>query len=175
MDSQPEDIAALRAELALARAQLADDAATIARQNLEIAKLKRQIYGPRSERTARLLDQMELELEDLEAAATEDEIAAERAAAKTTNVAPFTRKRPSRQPFPDHLPRERVVIPAPTTCDCCGGMRLRKLGETITETLEVIPRKWNVIQYVREKMTCRDCERISEPPAPFHVTLDKPL
>ena len=54
MDSQPEDIAALRAELALARAQLADDAATIARQNLEIAKLKRQIYGPRSERTARL-------------------------------------------------------------------------------------------------------------------------
>ena len=105
MDSQPEDIAALRAELALARAQLADDAATIARQNLEIAKLKRQIYGPRSERTERLLDQMELELEELETDATEDEIAAEHAAAKTTNVAPFTRKRPSRQQFPDHLPR----------------------------------------------------------------------
>ena len=81
MDSQPpdlpDDIATLRAELTLARAQLADDAATIARQNLEIAKLKRQIYGPRSERTARLLDQMELELEELEAAATEDEIAAQ--------------------------------------------------------------------------------------------------
>ena len=55
-------------------------------------------------------------------------------------------------------------------CDCCGGMRLRKLGETITETLEVIPRQWRVIQHVREKMTCRDCDRISEPPAPFHVT-----
>jgi len=170
MDSQPEDIAALRAELALARAQLADDAATIARQNLEIAKLKRQIYGPRSERTARLLDQMELELEELEAAATEDEIAAEQTAVKTTTVAAFTRKRPSRQPFPAHLPRERVVIPAPTTCVCCGGNRLRKLGVTITETLEVIPRQWKVIQHVREKMTCRDCEKISEPPAPFHVT-----
>src|SRR4051794_27734059 len=170
MDSQPEDIAALRAELALARAQLADDAATIARQNLEIAKLKRQIYGPRSERTARLLDQMELELEELEAGATEDEIAAERAAAKSTNAAPFARKRPSRQPFPAHLPRERVVVPAPTTCDCCGGTRLRKLGETVTETLEVIPRQWKVIQHVLEKMTCRDCESISEPPAPFHVT-----
>ena len=170
MDSQPEDIAALRAELALARAQLADDAATIARQNLEIAKLKRQIYGPRSERTARLLDQMELELEELEAAATEDEIAAERTAAKTTTVATFTRKRPSRQPFPEHLPRERVVVPGPVACDCCGGNRLRKLGETVTETLEVIPRQWKVIQHVREKMTCRDCERISEPPAPFHVT-----
>jgi transposase len=69
-----------------------------------------------------------------------------------------------------HLPHERVVVPGPTTCDCCGGTRLRKLGETVTETLEVIPRQWKVIQHVREKMTCRDCERISEPPAPFHVT-----
>ena len=149
---------------------MADDAATIAHQKLEIAKLRRQIYGPRSERTARLLDQMELELEDLEATATEDEIAAEQAAARTTNVAAFTRKRPSRQPFPAHLPRERVVVPGPTSCPCCGGDRLRKLGETVTETLEVIPRQWKVIQHVREKMTCRDCEKISEPPAPFHAT-----
>jgi transposase len=170
MDSQPEDIATLRAELALARARMADDAATIARQNLEIAKLKRQIYGPRSERTARLLDQMELDLEDLEATATEDELAAEKAAAKTTTVSAFTRNRPSRQPFPEHLPRERVVVPGPVACACCGGTRLRKLGETVTETLEVVPRQWKVIQHVREKMTCRDCERISEPPAPFHVT-----
>jgi hypothetical protein len=108
MDSQPEDIATLRAELALARARNADDAATIARQNLEIAKLKRQIYGPRSERTARLLDQMELGLEELEAAATEDEIAAEQATARATAVSGFTRLRPSRQPFPEHLPRKRV-------------------------------------------------------------------
>ena len=160
----------LRAEVALARAKTAEDAATIAQQKLEIAKLRRQLYGPRSERTARLLDQMELELEDLEATATEDEIAAERAAAKTSTVAAFTRKRPSRQPFPAHLPRERVVVPGSTACDCCGGTRLRKLGETVTETLEVIPRQWKVMQHVREKMTCRDCEKISEPPAPFHVT-----
>jgi transposase len=166
----PDDIDALRAVAAAALARNADDAATIARQNLEIAKLKRQIYGPRSERSARLIDQMELELEDLEASATEDEIAAERAAARTTNVAAFTRRRPSRQPFPEHLPRERVVVPAPTTCDCCGGTRLRKLGETVTETLEVSPRQWRVVQHVREKMTCRDCETIREPPAPFHVT-----
>jgi transposase len=170
MDSPTDDIAMLRAEVALARAKMAEDAATIARQNLEIAKLRRQLYGPRSERTARLLDQMELELEELEATATEYEIAAEQAAARTTTVAAFTRKRPARQPFPAHLPRERVVVPGPTACECCGGARLRKLGETITETLEVIPRQWKVIQHVREKMTCRDCEKISEPPAPFHVT-----
>jgi transposase len=170
MDSPTDDIATLRAEVALARARMAEDAATIAHQKLEIAKLKRQIYGARSERTARLIEQMELELEELEAAATEDEIAAEQAAAKTTTVAAFTRKRPARQPFPEHLPRERVIVPGPTTCDCCGGARLRKLGETVTETLEVIPRQWKVIVHVREKMTCRDCEKISQPPAPFHVT-----
>jgi transposase len=163
-------VARVEAELALARAKAADDAVTIARQDFEIAKLKRQIYGPRSERTSRLIDQMELELEDLEATATEDEIAAEQATARTTMVASFTRKRPARQPFPAHLPRERTVVPGPTACACCGGTRLRKLGETVTETLEVIPRQWKVIQRVREKMTCRDCEKISEPPAPFHVT-----
>ena len=170
MDSPPDDIETLRAELALARARAADDAATIARQNLEIAKLRRQLFGPRSERTSRLLDQMVLDFEELEAAATEDEIAAERAATKTTTVATFSRKRPARQPFPAHLSRERVIVPGPAACECCGGTRLRKLGETVTETLEVIPRQWKVTQHVREKMTCRDCDKISEPPAPFHVT-----
>jgi len=44
------------------------------------------------------------------------------------------------------------------------------LGEDITETLEVIPRQWKVIQTVREKFSCRSCETITQPPAPFHVT-----
>jgi transposase len=166
----PDDLAALKAMLAMALAQNADDKALIAAQKLEIAKLKRQIYGPRSERASRLIEQMELELEEAAATATEDDIAAERAVAKTTTVTSFERKRPSRQPFPAHLPRERVIVPGFSECPCCGGQRLRKLGETITETLDVIPRQWKVIQHVRQKMTCRDCEKISEPPAPFHVT-----
>src|SRR3984893_5805817 len=157
------------AELAVARAKASDDQALIAHQKLQIEKLRRELYGPRSERTSRLLDQMELKLEELESSATEDEIAAERVAAKTTTVAAFKRKRPARKPFPEHLPRERVLVPGPTTCLCCGGGRLRKLGETVTETLESIPRQWKVIQHVREKFTCRDCEKISEAPAPFHV------
>ena len=85
-------------------------------------------------------------------------------------VQSFQRKRPSRKPFPDHLPRERVVVPAPESCPCCGSRKLSKLGEDITETLEVIPRQWKVIQTVREKFSCRDCETIAQPPAPFHVT-----
>jgi transposase len=161
--------ARVEAELAVAKAKASDDQALIAHQQLQIAKLTRQLYGQRSERTERLLDQMELAFEELESSATEDEIAAERAVAQTTNVVAFTRKRPARQPFPEHLPRQRVVEPGPAVCLCCGSARLRKLGEDITETLEVIPRQWKVIQHVREKFTCRDCEKISQAPAPFHV------
>jgi transposase len=157
------------AELAVARAKASDDRALIAHQQLQIEKLKRELYGQRSERASRLLDQSELQFEELESSATEDEIAAEMAVAKTTTVTGFTRKRPARKPFPEHLPRERVIVPGPTTCLCCGGGRLRKLGETVTETLESIPRQWKVIQHVREKFTCRDCEKISQAPAPFHV------
>ena len=152
-DDLPNDIAALQAaliaeraraakveaELAVAKAKASDDQALIAHQRLQIAKLTRQLYGQRSERTVRLLDQIELAFEELESSATEDEIAAERAVARTTNVVAFTRKRPARQPFPEHLPRERVIEPGPTACQCCGSARLRKLGEDITETLEVIP------------------------------------
>jgi transposase len=174
----PEDIDALhaallaaRAELAIVRAQQSDDQALIAHLKLQIEKLNRDRYGPRSERTARLLDQLELTLEELEAKATEDELAAEMAAAKVTTatVASFSRQRPSRKPFPEHLPRERVIVPGPVLCACCGGARLSKLGEDITETLEVIPKSWKVIQHVREKFSCRDCEKISQAPAPYHV------
>src|ERR1700676_5484266 len=176
VEALPDDVEALkaalivaRAEAAAARAQQSDDQALIAHLKLQIEKLNRDRYGPRSERTARLLDQLELTLEELEASATQDELAAEMAAAKTTKVASFTRKRPSRNPFPEHLPRERVIVPGPTACACCGGSRLSRLGEDITETLEVIPKSWKVIQHVREKFTCRDCEKISQAPAPFHV------
>jgi transposase len=176
LEPLPDDVEALkaallavRAEVAAARAKASDDQALIAHLKLEIQKLNRDRFGPRSERSARLLDQLELQLEELEAAATEDELKAEAAAAKATTVTGFTRRRPSRKPFPEHLPRERVVIAAPPACPCCGGGRLSKLGEDVTETLEVIPRAWKVIQHVREKFSCRDCETISQAPAPFHV------
>jgi transposase len=162
----------MEAEAVAARAQAvnAGTEALIAHLKLEIEKLRRTLYGGRSERKARLLEQMELQLEELEAAATEDELAAEKAAARTGNTSSCQRKRPSRKPFPEHLPRERVVIAAPESCPCCGSTKLCKLGEDVTETLEVIPRQWKVIQTIREKFSCRDCEKIAQPPAPFHVT-----
>ena len=158
-----------RSEAANARAKLSDTEALIAHLELRIEKLKRELYGQRSERTARLVEQLELELEDLVAAATEDELAAQ-AAAKTSQVRPFARKRPVRKPWPENIERERVVIEAPTACACCGGLRLAKIGEDVTRTLEEIPRRFKLIETVREKFTCRDCEKISQPPAPFHAT-----
>jgi transposase len=157
------------AQLANARARESATEAMIAHLKLQIAKLRREQYGPSAERSRRLLEQMELQLEDLEADASEDDLLAEAAAEKTTTVTAFERKRPARKPFPEHLPRERVVVPAPCSCPACGGTRLSKLGEDVTETLEVIPRAWKVVQTVREKFACRDCEKITQPPAPFHV------
>ena len=143
--------------------------ALIARLRLEIEKLRRTLYGARSERKERLIDQLEMQLEDAEADATEDELAAERSTPSTV-VKSFERRRPARKPFPEHLPRERVVIPAPESCPCCGSTKLSKLGEDVAETLEVIPRQWKVIQTVRERFSCRQREAIAQPPAPFHVT-----
>ncbi|MGC8537115.1 MAG: IS66 family transposase [Rhizomicrobium sp.] len=157
------------AQLADARARESATEALIAHLKLQIARLRREQFGASAERSRRLLDQLELQLEDIEADASEDGLAAEAAAAKTMRVGGFERKRPVRKPFPEHLPRERVVIEPPCACPACGSTRLSKMGEDITETLEVMPRQWKVIQTVRQKFSCRACEAVAQPPAPFHV------
>ena len=164
-----ERAARAAADLIHAQATASSADTLIARLSLEIEKLRRTLYGARSERKERLINQLEMQLEDAEADAIEDELAAERSAPSTL-VKSFERKRPARKPFPEHLPRERVVIAAPTNCPCCGSTKLSKLGEDVTETLEVVPRQWKVIQTVRERFSCRQCEAITQPPAPFHVT-----
>ena len=190
MSETASEIAVLRAALASAeaRASAAEGALVAAKEELtqvqaivsasedmirhlrlQIAKLRREQYGHSAERHARLIEQLEMQLEDLETDLEQDRAKADAAAAKAS-VRAFERRRPARRPFPEHLPRERVVVEAPTSCTCCGSARILKMGEDITETLEVIPRQWKVIQTVREKFTCRDCERISQPPAPFHPT-----
>ena len=117
------------ADAANARAINADLEARIALQALQIEALKRDRFGQRSERSRRLIDQLELALEAAEATASEDEAAAAIAAARTTTVAAFVRARPSSQPLPAHLPRTRVVIPSPACCAGCGSDRLAQPGE----------------------------------------------
>jgi transposase len=165
-DQLPDDVDALKAALTEARAKLSGATALIEHLQLVIAKMKRERFGPRSERSQRLLDQMELQLEELTAAAAEDEAKTE---AASVRVQGFTRRPATRRNFPAHLPRRRIVHPAPTSCPCCGGSKLSKIGEDVTETLDVVPRQWFVTQHVREKFSCRSCEKITQPPAPFHV------
>jgi hypothetical protein len=108
--------------------------------------MRRDKFGASSERRRRLIDQMELELEDLEADATGAEMEAAYAAAKTTTVKAFTRARSTRRDFHPDLPRERVVLAAPTQCPCCGSDKLSHLPPVITEAVEKIPARIKVIQ-----------------------------
>src|SRR3954471_21010300 len=143
-DIGSDDIDALRAALAAERlarreaeARAAGAEAMVAHLRLLIARLKRDKYGASSQRGRKLIDQLELELGELVAAASEDAAKAEKAAGeegrgRRPDNPP--RGQPVRAPLPAHLPRERVVLPSPTACPCCGG-KLSKLGEDTTETL----------------------------------------
>ena len=165
-DPIPDDLDALKAELIETRAKLSGAHALIEHLRLLIEKMKRTMFGPRSERSQRLLDQLELQLEELTAAAGEDEANAQ---STGVHIDGFTRRKATRRSFPAHLPRRRIVHPVATTCPCCGGDKLSKIGEDVTETLDVVPRQWFVTEHVREKFSCRSCEKISQPPAPFHA------
>jgi transposase len=183
-DSLPTDLASAHALImaqrqaltaAQARATAAESEAQyrallIEKLKYAIRKLRHERFGQSSER-GELLDQLELQLADLEEDAAQAEAAARMAAAATgekITVPSFERRKPARRPLPEHLPRERIVYPGPLACPCCGGGTLRKIGEDVTETLELIPRQWKVIQHVREKFSCRACEAITQPPAPSH-------
>jgi transposase len=159
----PDDVATLKAMLIAANVRTLDLDAQIAHLKLTIAKMRHDTFGSSSERGAKLIDQMELQLADLVEASTEGKVEAEIATPAAVVPAP----KPARRPLPGHLPRERIVHEADAACLCCGG-QLRKLGEDVTETLELVPASWKVIQHVREKFTCRSCEKITQAPAPNH-------
>lgn len=181
----PDDIAMLKALLVAEHAaRLASDAradaaearsvdldAEIANLKLTIAKMRRAAFGASSERGERLLDQLELQLAELVERQAEDKAATEiasLAAGSASAAPPATSKRPARRPLPDHLPRERLVHPAPAICPSCSGTRFRRLGEDTTEMLERVPAHWKVIVHVRERLACRTCDMIVQTPAPSH-------
>jgi transposase len=183
-DSLPDDVDALKAMVIAtqiacleaeakarnAEAEVRARELLIEQMKFTIAKLRHERFGQSSERSA-VLEQLELSLADMEEDAAQAEAAAQMAAKTAATakiaVAAFERRKPARRPLPEHLPRERVVYPSPSMCPCCGGV-LHKLGEDVTETLEMIPRQWKVIQHVREKFSCRSCEGITQPLAPSH-------
>src|ERR1700756_4787144 len=122
----------------------------IEQMKFTIAKLRHEQFGQSSERNA-VLEQLELQLVDMEEDAAQAEaaarVAADAGARQRITVAPSDRRKPARRPLPEHLPRERIVYSSPSACPCCGGI-LHKLGEDVTETLELIPRPWEGVQHV---------------------------
>src|SRR2546423_9926295 len=106
-DALPDDTAMLKASLVETRAKLVGAHALIEHLQLVIAKMKREMFGPRSERSQRLIDQLELQLEELVAAAGEDETKAE---AARVHVQGFTRRQATRRHFPADLPRLRIDL-----------------------------------------------------------------
>ena len=136
--AQREALSAAQARVTAAESDAQYRALLIEKLKYTIRKLRHERFGQSSERGA-LLDQLELQLADLEENAAQAEAAARMAAAAEKITAPsFERRRPARRPLPEHLPRERIVYPAPLACPCCGGGTLRKIGEDVTETLELI-------------------------------------
>jgi transposase len=180
-DPLPSDLASAHALILAQRELLAKEqslridaeseakirALEIERLKLMLARARREKFGQSSERGKQLVEQLELAIEDLEETQAATETTAEIAA---PDAARERRARAPRGPrkLPDDLPVERIVEPAPCACGKCGGPRLRKLGEIVTKTLECEPRRWKIIEHVREKFSCRDCDSVTEPPAASH-------
>jgi transposase len=156
------DIGALKALVLAKQSELDSHRTEIESLKLLILKLKRMQFGPRSEKLTRDIAQLELQLEDLEAA----QAAAEPTLTPAAEVKEQAARKPARRPLPAELPREiETIAPRQTACPDCGGA-LRLLGEDVCETLEYIPARFKVIRTVRPKLSCGCCARILQEPAP---------
>ena len=158
------DVQSLKALVMTQQAELDSRTTEIENLKLLIFKLKRMHFGPRSEKYAQDLQQLELRLEDLEA---------NRAAAEPPPVVPAmvalkqdVRRKPARRPLPPALPRQtETIAPEHEACPDCGG-KLRPLGEDVSEVLEYVPAHFKVIRTVRPKLSCAGCSQIVQAPAP---------
>jgi transposase len=130
---------------------------------LVIEKLRRMIFGAKSEKVIVQVEQFELQLEDAE---TEQAASEEKFEAPASEAKPQSQSRPSRKPLPAHLPREVVThLPVHDCCPDCGGT-LRNFCEDVSEQLEYIPESFKMIRHVRPKFACNACERVVEAAAP---------
>src|ERR1700732_4951779 len=131
------------AALKAAEARLISQKLELEKLRFEIACLKRMRYGRSSEQLDARIAQMQLTLEDLEASLAE----------KPEQLRPVPKEpavKPVLRPLPAHLPREEVVHETPCTFPACGGA-LRRLGEDVSEMIEYVPGRYQVIRHVRPK------------------------
>jgi transposase len=159
----PADLSTLDREtlqvLVLAQQEkLLSQGSEIEHLKLVIAKLRRMMFGTKSEKITREIEQLELKLEELETRQAER--------SQATASSDPARNKPTRSPLPEHLPREiHTHLPQEDACRECGG-DLRKLGEDVSEMLEYIPASFKVIRHVRPKLCCTRCDVILQAAAP---------
>lgn len=164
-DSLKSESETLKSESQLLKQSQRNNIEEIKRLTLLIAKLQRQLFGQKSERLSAHIDQLKLELEELHINEGQVQSQLEKLRAKRT-VASHERSAPSRNPLPEHLPRERnEILPESENCADCG-TKLFRLSEDMSETLVWVPGYFKVVQNVRPKFTCRCCETFTQAPAP---------
>ncbi|WP_259664436.1 IS66 family transposase [Rhizobium bangladeshense] len=155
----PDDVESLRAIIAAQAEELTRQSQRLRSRDTLIEKLKAQLavlrrarFGTSSEKIERSIEQLELALEDIEAADAEIEVSAGSVSGTREKA------RPSRQPLPDHLPRQEVVHPAACACPVCGGSDFIRNGEAITEVLDYVPASFRVVRHVQPRFTCKGCD-----------------
>ena len=155
---------AAAAELRAAQAAVQFTRLEIEKLKIQLAKLRRMHFGQSSERLNQQIEQLELQLEELEVAEAQAEAKAE---ADGQPSARPERMKPKRKPLPEHLPRQDVVHEPDEACTCaaCGG-GMAKLGEDVTEILDYIPGRFQVLRHIRPKYACKRCDRIAQASAP---------
>lgn len=159
--------ASLQVEAQIYKDELYAKTLHIEKLKAELAALRRARFGRSSEKLDREIEQGELLLDDLEEGQAE-RAAKQQQAMPKPSVPAETREQsqPVRKLLPEHLPREHVEHEAACVCPVCGSARLTKIGTDEREVLEYVPSHFKVIVHVRPKMSCRDCEKITQEPMP---------
>ncbi len=164
----PQDLTALRAFAASLQTAIAARDAELYAKTLHIEKLKAQLALLRRARFGRSSEKLDQDIEQLELLLGELEEGQAQSEEQHTATALPKRERiqPVRKALPEHLPRERVEHEAACVCPACGGTRMTRIGTDERELLEYVPSHFKVIVHARPKMSCRDCETITQPPMP---------
>lgn len=139
---------------------LSSRAAEIERLMLLVAKLQHMLFGRKSEKVLRQIEQLEFQIEDLQVSTAVEEAHTVILAERPAPAKPF------RRPLPEHLPREvHTHLTRHEACPDCGG-RLRELGQDVAEMLEYVRSSFKVLRHLRPKLNCEACDRIVQAPAP---------
>ena len=163
MDQLPDDIETLKRLVIEKDADLHGSRLLIEKLKLQIARYRRLQYGRSSERHDERVAQLELIVEELEAALPPSEqLEPQRNIAATDAPA---KDKPARKPLPEHLPRTTQEHAPACGCPHCGAA-LRRMGEDVSEHLEYVPEHFKVIRTVRPKMSCPKCSTVVQQPAP---------